>query len=185
METLLDQCRTDTLLQAGSPPDQAQGKSIPQVAEWHWMFKQRWLALKTLWISAVDATPLSKSTPMLCIIILHHSAISNWTVSREVSLHFTHPSWVLYCVSVLHYQPDYVQRFILIRGLLTHHTLLEPPRFKETWEECSVLGLTHIISHSELAFWVHKGSAYRHGFHQAACGFDMEGTDCTQSNTLL
>ena len=89
---------------------------------------------------------------MLGIIILYHPAISSWTLSRELSLYVTHPSLVLCCVSVLHYQPDYVQRIILIRGLLTYHTLLEPPRFKETWEECAVLGLTHTITHSELAF---------------------------------
>jgi hypothetical protein len=33
--------------------------------------------------------------------------------SRELFLYFTNPSWVLYCVSILHYQPVYVQRELL------------------------------------------------------------------------
>ena len=123
-------------------------------------------------------------TPMLGIIMVYHSAISSWTMSREPSFYFAYPSWVLYCGSVLHYQPDSVQRIIPICGLLTHHMLLEPPRFNETCEACTVLGLTHSITHSELAFWAHEGSAWCHIFHPAACVFDMEGTECTQSNVL-
>ena len=60
---------------------------------------------------------------------------------QKTLFNFTHPSWVSQCGSVLHYQPDYVQRIILICGVLTHHILLEPPCFKETWEACAVLGL--------------------------------------------
>ena len=87
METPLNQFRTDTLLQAASPPDQAQDKSIPQVAEWHWIFKTTLTHTWERCISAVDATPLSKDfTPMLGIINLYHSAISSWIVSRKLSL---------------------------------------------------------------------------------------------------
>ena len=38
---------------------------------------------------------------MMGIIMWYHSASSSWTVSREISSCFTHPSWVLQCVSVL------------------------------------------------------------------------------------
>ena len=86
METPLNQFRTDTLLQAASPPDQAQGKSIPQVAEWHRIFKTTLTRTWERCISVVDATPLSKYfTPMLGIINLYHSAISSWIVSRKLS----------------------------------------------------------------------------------------------------